>query len=167
VSRTIRGVMLALAVVGIGVATYLTVIHYAGIKPACTAGESCIKVQTSVWSKVDGVPVALLGLIGYIGILATLLAPDREEIRLTTLGLTVIGFGFSAYLTYRELFSIHAICEWCASSAVIMTLLLIGAATRYLLGDPRAGATDYRELAAANGAARPPEAAQSLVRPRG
>jgi uncharacterized membrane protein len=136
VSRTLRGVMVALAVVGLGVATYLTVIHYAGINPACTAGASCTKVQTSVWSKVDGVPVALLGLIGYVGILATLLAPDREETRLATLGLTLIGVGFSAYLTYRELFSIHAICEWCVSSAVILTLLLIGSVIRYVLGSP-------------------------------
>ncbi len=77
--------------------------------------------------------MALIGLIGYVGILASLLAPDREETRLATLGLTLIGFGFSAYLTYRELFSIHAVCEWCASSAVILTLLLIGAATRYVI----------------------------------
>jgi uncharacterized membrane protein len=132
-SRTLRRVMTVLAVIGLGVASYLTYIHYAGINPACTAGQSCIKVQTSVWSKVDGVPVALLGLIGYIGILGTLLAPDREETRLATLGLTLVGVGFSAYLTYRELFSIHAICEWCVSSAVILTLLLIGAIIRYVI----------------------------------
>ncbi|HEY1715610.1 MAG TPA: vitamin K epoxide reductase family protein, partial [Solirubrobacteraceae bacterium] len=51
---------------------------------------------------------------------------------LATLGLTLVGFAFSGYLTYRELFSIHAICEWCASSAVILTLLFIGAAYRYV-----------------------------------
>ncbi len=129
---TLRRVMLVLAGVGLGVAIYLTYVHYAGIKPACTAGQSCVKVQTSEWSKLGGVPVALLGLIGYIAILISLLAPDREETRLATLGLTLIGFGFSAYLTYRELFSIHAVCEWCVSSAVILTLLLIGAVIRYL-----------------------------------
>jgi uncharacterized membrane protein len=134
--------MLVLSVIGLGVATYLTVVHYAGLKPACTAGQSCIKVQTSQWSKLDGVPVALLGLIGYIGILGSLLAPDREETRLATLGLTLIGFGFSAYLTYRELFSIHAVCEWCASSAVILTVLFICAAVRYVT------ASDFAEPAA-------------------
>jgi uncharacterized membrane protein len=133
VTVTLRRVMIALAVVGLGVAGYLTFIHYAGINPACTAGQSCIKVQTSVWSKLAGIPVALLGLIGYIGILASLLAPDREETRLATLALTLIGFGFSAYLTYRELFSIHAICEWCASSAVILTILFGCAIARYVL----------------------------------
>ncbi|MFZ0040427.1 MAG: vitamin K epoxide reductase family protein [Solirubrobacteraceae bacterium] len=131
-STTLRRLMLVLAVIGLGVASYLTYVHYAGIKPVCSAGQSCVKVQTSEWSKLGGVPVALIGLIGYIGIVLSLLVPDREETRLATLGLTLIGFGFSAYLTYRELFSIHAICEWCASSAVIMTLLLIAAVIRYL-----------------------------------
>jgi uncharacterized membrane protein len=127
--------MLVLAVIGLGVAIYLTYVHYSGTKPACTAGESCLKVQTSQWSKLAGVPVALIGLIGYIAILVSLLAPDREESRLATLGLTLIGFLFSGYLTYRELFSIHAICEWCASSAVILTILLVCAVIRYVIGD--------------------------------
>jgi uncharacterized membrane protein len=132
--------MIALALLGLGVAAYLTYVHYAGIKPACTAGTSCIKVQTSVWSKLAGVPVALIGLIGYVAILTSLVAPDREETRLATLAMTVMGFGFSAYLTYRELFSIHAICEWCASSAVIMTILFVAATARYLIGqDGRIG----------------------------
>lgn len=132
-SSTLRRVMLGLAVLGVGLAAYLTYVHYSGIKPVCTAGQACIKVQTSQWSELAGVPVALIGLIGYIAILASLLAPDREEWRLATLGLTLMGFGFSAYLTYRELFSIHAVCEECASSAVIMTLLLAAAVSRYLV----------------------------------
>lgn len=158
-SRTLRRVMLVLAVVGLGVASYLTYVHYAGFAAlVCVGGHgghsSCETVQSSVWSRVDGVPVALLGLIGYVGILATLLAPDREESRLATLGLTLIGVGFSGYLTYRELFTIHAICEWCVSSAVILTLLLIGAVTRYVLGpsvstDPaRNGRAHERDLPA-------------------
>jgi uncharacterized membrane protein len=130
----LRRVMIGLTVLGLGVAAYLVYVHYAGIKPTCTLGTSCLKVQTSEWSKLAGVPVALIGLIGYIAIFISLLVPDREESRLATLGLTVIGVGFSAYLTYRELFSIHAVCEWCASSAVIMTLLLLCAIARYWTG---------------------------------
>jgi uncharacterized membrane protein len=154
VSFPLRRVMVVLSIIGLGVAIYLTVIHYAGIKPACTAGQACIKVQSSQWSELGGIPVAVLGLIGYIGILASLLAPEREATRLATLGLTMIGFGFSAYLTYRELFSIHAICEWCASSAVILTLLLIGAVVRYLTG------TDPAEPPAIPRSAPPPPARQ-------
>ncbi len=124
--------MIVLTVIGIGLASYLTYVHYAGIKPACTAGESCTKVQTSVYSKLAGVPVALIGLLGYIAILGSLLAPASENSRLATIALTLPGFGFSAYLTYRELFSIHAICEWCVSSAVILTILTCMALWRFL-----------------------------------
>jgi uncharacterized membrane protein len=131
----LRQAMIVLAALGIAVAAYLTYVHYAGIKPACTAGTSCVKVQTSEWSDLAGVPVALLGLIGYVAILAVLLLPDREETRLAALGLALIGFGFSAYLTYRELFSIHAVCEWCVSSAVILTFLFICSVIRYLSAD--------------------------------
>jgi uncharacterized membrane protein len=135
---------MALAVLGLGIAAYLTYVHYSGAQVACTAGQSCVKVQTSQWSELAGVPVALIGLVGYLSILASLLAPDREESRLVTLGLTMIGFGFSAYLTYRELFSIHAICEWCVSSAVIMTGLLVAAATRYISAPAAGGAAVRR-----------------------
>ncbi|MGA2009209.1 MAG: vitamin K epoxide reductase family protein [Solirubrobacteraceae bacterium] len=136
-SAKIHRGMLVLTALGIVLAAYLTYVHYSGIKPACTAGQSCIKVQTSQWSELDGVPVALMGLIGYVAILGTLLAPDREETRLATLGMTLIGFGFSAYLTYRELFSIHAVCEECATSAVFITILLICAVIRYVITPTR------------------------------
>jgi uncharacterized membrane protein len=158
-TRTLRITLLVLAVVGLGVASYLTYIHYAGIKPACTAGESCTKVQTSVYSKLAGVPVALIGLIGYIVIVASLLAPEGENARLATMAFTLVGFGFSAYLTYRELFSIHAICEWCASSAVIMTVLMCLSVWRFLRGSPGPASTDAAtrpdEGATAEGAAEP------------
>lgn len=127
--------MTVLTAIGLGVASYLTYVHYAGIKPVCTAGGSCAKVQTSIYSELAGVPVALIGLIGYVVILGSLLAPENETTRFATVAFTVVGFGFSAYLTYRELFSIHAICEWCASSAVIMTIIMCLAVWRFLRGD--------------------------------
>lgn len=140
-SIRLRRVMIVLAVLGLGVATYLTVVHYVGFSAlACTGGHgghsSCQTVQSSQWSKLAGVPVALLGLIGYVAILGSLLVRDREETRLATLGLTTIGFGFSAYLTYREAASIHAYCEWCLSSAVILTILFGCAIARFLIGSP-------------------------------
>ena len=132
----LRQVMLVVAVLAIGLTAYLTYVHYSGAKPACTAGQSCLKVQTSIWSKLDGIPVALIGLLGYIGILISLLVPDRDEVRLATLGMTLAGFGFSAYLTYREIFSIKAICEECVSSFVLIAILLGCSAVRYVRGAP-------------------------------
>jgi uncharacterized membrane protein len=152
-SRALRVMLIALAVVGLGLASYLTYVHYAGIKPACTAGESCTKVQTSAYSRLAGVPVALLGLIGYVAILAALLAREREATRLASAVLTLGGFAFSAYLTYRELFSIHAICEWCVASAVVLTLMMVLSVWRFLRGEPPMAG--YSSSAPPGGAAEP------------
>ena len=94
-------------------------------------------MQTSEYSKLAGVPVALIGLIGYVAILASLLVPENETSRLATVAFTVVGFGFSAYLTYREAFSIHAYCEWCLGSAAVMTLLVILTGIRFLRAEPQ------------------------------
>ena len=135
-SVKLRWAMVAIAVLGLALASYLVYVHYSGSKPVCTTSGACLKVQTSVYSKIDGVPVALIGLIGYIGIFLSLLVPDRDEVRLATLGMTVIGVAFSGYLTYREVFTLKTICEECATSAVLMLVLFFGAAARYVLGDP-------------------------------
>jgi uncharacterized membrane protein len=140
--RSLRIIMIVLAGVGLGVATYLTVIHYAGIKPLCgKGGGGCEIVQTSEYSKLVGVPVALIGLIGYVAILGSLLVPENETSRFATVGFTVVGFGFSAYLTYRELFTIHHICEWCVSSAVIVAVLMCLSIWRFLRGDAHSSGT--------------------------
>jgi uncharacterized membrane protein len=129
--------MVVIAVLGLALASYLVYVHYSGSKPVCTTSGACLKVQTSVYSKIGGVPVALIGLLGYIGIFISLIVPDRDEVRLATLAMTVIGVAFSGYLTYREVFTLKTICEECATSAVLMLILFFGAATRYVLGDSR------------------------------
>lgn len=136
-ARALRITLIVLTLLGLAVSSYVTYVHYAGIKPACTAGESCTKVQTSRYSEIGGVPVALIGLIGYVTILASLLARESETTRFAATALTLGGFGFSVYLTYREVFSIHAICEECVSSAIIMTIMLGLSLWRFLRGDLR------------------------------
>jgi uncharacterized membrane protein len=138
--RTLHRALLVLSLVGIGIAGYLTYIHYRGFAPICAAGHGCEKVQNSEWAKLAGVPVPLLGLIGYVGIFAALLVRG-EMARLAVAGMTYVGFAFSLYLTYRELFSIEAICQWCVGSAVVMTLLAILATVRVLRVDAASGAT--------------------------
>jgi uncharacterized membrane protein len=134
---SVRNVMLLLGVIGLGIAAYTTASHYIGFAVLCTTKHnSCEAVQSSRYAEVVGIPVALLGLIGYLLILGTLIVRASEATRLATLGLTVFGFGFSAYLTYRELFTLHEICEWCVSSAIVMTLLFGLAVWRYLSGAP-------------------------------
>ena len=127
--RRLRLAAIVLSVVGLAVAAYLTYVHYEGIKPVCGLGGDCEKVQTSEWAELAGIPVAVLGLVGYALILGSLFVRSENGLMAGAL-LAVTGFGFSLYLTYRELFSIDAICPWCVTSAVLLTLLAAVTVTR-------------------------------------
>jgi uncharacterized membrane protein len=124
-------VIAVLALVGLGVAGYLTYVHYAGIHVLCAASGGCETVQTSSYAKLAGIPVPVLGLVGYVGILVSLFVPGDTG-RLATAGLALVGFGFSVYLTYLEVFVIKAICQWCVGSAVLMTGIAVLAVIRLL-----------------------------------
>ncbi len=127
------------ACIGTLEATYLTIVHYVGPGAlACTTGgggeSSCQQVQFSQYGELVHIPVAVLGLIGYITILVSLRIKGELG---RGLGLLVaaIGFAFSLYLSYREVFTLKEICEWCVGSAVWMTLLTIFTGMRYLRGE--------------------------------
>jgi uncharacterized membrane protein len=135
VDRRLRIAIGAVCLIGIGVAGYLTYTHYEGLKVLCLSSGGCETVQQSVYSKLAGVPVAVLGLAGYIGILLSLFV--RNDLgRAAGFGLALVGFLFSAYLTYREIFTIKAICQWCVSSAILMTILVILTGIRAVRAEP-------------------------------
>jgi uncharacterized membrane protein len=128
--------VLVLALVGTAEAGYLTYIHYHGLASLPCFGKnsghsSCEAVQSSQYAELAGMPVALLGLLGYLAILATLFI--RGELgRAGSFAVALTGFGFSLYLTYREVFTLKEICEWCVGSACLMTALAVLTAVRYL-----------------------------------
>jgi uncharacterized membrane protein len=133
--RRVRVAALVVALLGAGVSGYLTYVHYAGLQPFCAGGgHGCERVQSSSYASVAGIPVAVLGLAGYMAIAAALLAPG-ERARLVAAALAVSGCGFSAYLTYLELFVIHAICQWCVGSALLLTALAALTVWRLLIAD--------------------------------
>jgi uncharacterized membrane protein len=129
--RALRTTGFVLVVLGLGIAGYLVYVHYADINPICNIAHGCHKVQTSAYAKLAGVPVALLGLIGYVVILVALIV-DGELGRMAAALTALVGFGFSMYLTYRELFTIDAICQWCVGSAILMTGLAVVCTWRLL-----------------------------------
>lgn len=125
----------AVAVAGLAIATYLTIAHYAGAEPVCAIAHGCATVQQSEYAELAGIPVALLGLLGYAAILVSLVRDD-EAWRTATAFLALGGFGFSAWLTYVEIWRLDAICIWCVASAVCMTLLAGLSAARLLNAPP-------------------------------
>ncbi len=131
----VRRAAIGLSALGLGVAGYLTYIHYAGLAPVCAISHGCETVQTSQYATLLGVPVALLGLLSYLVVFACALS--RRELAITAgFGVSLTACAFSLYLTYRELFTIHAICSWCVSSAIIFTLLAIVTTVRFVAGRP-------------------------------
>lgn len=116
---------------GVLVSGYLSVKRFTGGSLACTRWAECDVVNNSVYAKIYGVPVAFIGLAGYLLLLglalATLRATGPGQRRLMSLSfvLALGGVGFSAYLTYLELYVIEAICIWCVTSALLITLLTL------------------------------------------
>jgi uncharacterized membrane protein len=131
--RRLRLAVLVLALAGVAIAAYLTYVHYAELEPVCGLGGDCERVQTSEYAEVAGIPVAVLGLGGYLLILASLAVPGEAGL-LAGATLALVGFGFSAYLTYREIVTIDAICSWCVASAVVMTALAVVTSVRLVGG---------------------------------
>ena len=112
-----------LALCGIGVATYITIAESGGGAPACLAGgHGCQTVADSSYSHLAGVSVSAIGIGGYALLLVAMLWPGDAG-RFAALAISLVGFGFSVYLTYLELGVIDAICQWCVASAVLMTAL--------------------------------------------
>ena len=118
-----------MSLVGLFVSTYLYLYKIGRIGTlACGSGD-CETVQTSAWSRFAGVEVALIGVVGYGALLVVaLIALQPSARRWPANLLTALAAGgvlFSAYLTYVELFVIHAICRWCVGSALIILSILI------------------------------------------
>lgn len=129
---TLRRIIAFIAVLGIGVATYITIADSGGGAPACLAGGGgCETVAASSYSHIGGVNIAVFGIVGYILLLISAFFAN-DAARFGGFAVALGGFGFSVYLTYLEIFKIEAICQWCVSSAVLMTILFLLNATRLI-----------------------------------
>jgi len=129
-ARCLSWVIPALALIGLGVSLYLSYVEVARVEAVCGPIGECNIVQSSPYAQLLGIPVAVLGALSYIAIIA-MWAGQRfllDRLSVSYLGLMILTFFgtvFSIYLTMLELFTIRAICAWCLSSAVIMTLLMV------------------------------------------
>jgi uncharacterized membrane protein len=129
---TLRRIVAFVAALGVGVATYIAIAESGGGAPACVAGGSgCATVADSSYSEIAGINVAIFGIVGYAILLGTAFFAS-DTARFLGFAAALGGFGFSVYLTYIEIFTIEAICQWCVASAVLMTVLFLLNATRLI-----------------------------------
>ena len=125
-------VCLFLALVGIGLATYLTIAHYdTHVTLACSSkgAINCEAVTTSAESKLFGIPVAVLGLAYFVGMVpwhlpAAWRSPD-PRIKIGRLLYGLSGIGFVCYLIYAEAIVIKKICLWCTGVHITTFVLFI------------------------------------------
>ena len=115
-----------LSVLGIIVSGYLTYIHYSGEPIACGGSNSCELVNSSRYAFIGSLPVSALGLAAYIMLLILSLIKSDEEHQwpaLLMFGISLIGVMLQWYLFYIEVAVLHALCYWCISSQVIITVI--------------------------------------------
>ena len=110
------------------VSAYMTIYKLTDNQTMCLGNGGCSVVNSSVYSEVYGIPVALVGFLGYAAILAVLIVSSRSTLlgsnaSLYVFGLCLAGFIFTVYLIYVEIALIRALCPFCLASQAIMTLL--------------------------------------------
>lgn len=126
----LTGGSLLLAVVNTLVSAYLTFEHFtAAATLACPEGQvvNCQRVTESSYSMLLGIPVAVLGLLWCLVVVAMCLpqAWRAPRLDLPRIALLALGVVFVLYLVWAELFGIGAICLWCTAVHVITVVLFI------------------------------------------
>lgn len=121
-------ICIALAILGLLVSTYMTIFKLTSNEKMCLGNGGCSKVNSSIYAEVYGIPVAVIGMGGYATILAMLAMETRSKFltengTMVVFGLALVGFLFTLYLIYVELALIHALCPFCVTSQVTMTIL--------------------------------------------
>src|SRR4030042_1203919 len=124
-SLLVGGAIAILAIACIAIAGYLYYIHVTQV--GCSLGGGCDIVNTSSYSELFGIPLALYGVGYYIVVLILALLRLQQAFgdRLPLILAGVSGWGvlYSLYLFYLELFVIHAICPWCVMQMVAVMVI--------------------------------------------
>jgi len=128
------------AVAGAAVSIYMTIYKLTDNNSMCLGSGDCATVNASKYSEVYGIPLGVIGLAGYAGILLVLWLEKRHPLgkeygNLLAMGMSFAGFIYSLYLTYLELYVIKAICPFCVASAVAITLCFIFTFIRFVRGE--------------------------------
>jgi uncharacterized membrane protein len=137
----LRAAVLLLSALGAAIAAYLTVTHLTQSTVACLTG-GCETVQSSRYAELAGVPVAALGLAGYVALALT--AAFRGDLwRAAGVALALGGLGFAVYLIYVQVAVLDALCQWCLASDAVLALLVVATVARAWPADPPGAAPSH------------------------
>ena len=128
------------ALVGAAVSIYMTIYKLTDNNTMCLGSGDCATVNASKYSEIYGIPLGVIGLVGYAGILLVLWLEKNQPLfkdygNMLAMGMSFAGFIYSIYLTYLELYVIKAICPFCVASAVAITLCFAFTFIRFLRGE--------------------------------
>jgi uncharacterized membrane protein len=120
----------ALTIIGLLVSIYMTIYKVTSNDNMCVGSQDCSVVNASKYSEVNGIPVAVVGAIGYTALLAIIWLERKpgffkENGSMIFFGISLIGFFFTLWLVYVEIALLRAYCPFCITSQVSMTLIFI------------------------------------------
>jgi len=123
--------LMGIALAGIGVSVYVTILHYAHVKPVCSdsGAINCLKVLTSPQSVFLGIPVPVYGLLFFV-VMFVACVPRLWQTTLwwvpwARLAMAAIGIVFALRLIYEELFVIRSLCLWCTGAHVLSFAMFV------------------------------------------
>lgn len=128
--KRLRQITIALTIIGLLVSIYMTIYKVTNNESMCVGSSGCSEVNASRYSEINGIPVAVLGVLGYAAILALLFLEQRPGIfqqngTMMFFGISLLGFLFTLYLIYLEIALIKAYCPFCLTSQAVMTFIFI------------------------------------------
>ncbi len=129
-NKRLTQVTTVLTVIGLLVSIYMTIYKLTDNENMCIGNGGCSVVNSSKYSEVNGIPVAVVGAIGYTAILGVLWLAGKPGFFNTNgsmilFGLSLMGFLFTVWLVYVEIALIKALCPFCLTSQIVMTLIFI------------------------------------------
>ena len=120
----------AFSVVGLLVSIYMTIYKLSSNDAMCLGSGGCSQVNASIYSEINGFPVAAIGVIGFLSLIGVMLLERGSDFfadngPLLEFGMSLLGFLYSIYLTYLEAYVIRYWCPFCVTSAIAITLVFI------------------------------------------
>ena len=128
--KRLNQALIVLTIIGLLVSIYMTIYKYTEADNMCLGSGDCHTVNFSKYADVNGIPVAVVGVFGYLSILSVLLLEKRQAFFRTNgnmilFGLSITGFLFTLWLIYVEVALLQAYCPFCLTSQATMTIIFI------------------------------------------